>query len=74
MYTTGFTPVMLHEASSKAKIGLRDTYANLRSTMYLLRVLNLAGNSEHVAHAWNKIGLFGKNIRFVTVSRSNQMP
>ena len=30
-------------------------------------VLILDGNSEHVAHAWRKMGPFGgKNIRFVT--------
>ena len=44
-----------------------------------IMVLIFDGNSEYVAHAWRKIGLFEKNIRFVTalnlikciISRSN---
>ena len=38
-------------------------------------VFILDGNSEHVAHAGRKMGIFGdKKIRFVTPPRSQQMP
>ena len=34
----------------------------------------LDGNSEHVAHAWGKIYLYGKKYSICDCSRSNQMP
>ena len=37
-------------------------------------VLLSYGNSDHVAHVWSKIGLFGENNPIWGCSRSQQMP
>ena len=37
-------------------------------------VLILDGNSEHVAHVCEKIGLFGEKNLICACSKSNQMP
>ena len=47
------------------------------SDVLLIMVLILDSNSEHVAHARMKIGLFGEEknpIRILGCSRSNRMP
>ena len=44
-------------------ISIQQTHKGVTRVM----VLELDGNSEHVAYARRKIGLFGKKIRFVTV-------
>ena len=49
---------------------LQVFYKHNAETMALL----LDGNSEHVGHAWRKIGLFGEKNPICDCSRSNQMP
>ena len=44
------------------------------SEVYANMVLISVGNSEHVAHAWRKIDLFGEKNPNCDVSRSNQIP
>ena len=46
----------------------------MKDKTYRNIVLILDGNSEHVAHAWRKIGIFGKKNMICDGSRSKQMP
>ena len=65
-----FCPLLLHGFMLVlhfffAYFGCQDKYV-------FIKVLLL--NSEHIAHAWRKIGLFGEKFRFFTVLGSNQRP